>query len=84
MLLRIGRINWRLRITRRRAALYVCICNAIRENELRRAARHCTGDADAVYASLGKRPQCRQCLDEAAEILFEEREMGFERFALAG
>ena len=26
-----------------------------------------------VYASLGKTPQCAQCLDEAAEILIEER-----------
>jgi bacterioferritin-associated ferredoxin len=54
--------------------MYVCICNAIRESDLRCAARRCPGDADAVYAALGKRPQCAQCLDEAAEILIEERE----------
>jgi len=54
--------------------MYVCICNAIRETDLRCAARRCPGDADAVYAHLGKRPQCAQCLDEAAEILIEERE----------
>ena len=54
--------------------MYVCICNAISESELRRAARRCPGGVDAVYASLGKRPQCGQCLDEAAEILIEERE----------
>ena len=59
--------------------MYVCICNAIRETELRCAARRCPGDADAVYASLGKRPQCAQCLDEAAEILIEERERARER-----
>ena len=29
--------------------------------------------ADAVYTALGRPPQCRQCLDEAAEILMEER-----------
>ena len=56
--------------------MYVCICNAIRESDLRRAARRCGGDAEAVYAAIGKRPNCRQCLDEAAEIVFEEREMG--------
>ena len=55
--------------------MYVCICNAIRECELRRAARHTSGDAESVYAVLGKRPGCGQCLDEADEILFEEREM---------
>lgn len=53
--------------------MYVCICNAIRESELREAARAVGGDADAVYASLGKTPQCGQCLDDAALILIEER-----------
>jgi len=53
--------------------MYICICNAIRECDLRSAARTCCGDADAVYASLGKTPQCAQCLDDAAEIIIEER-----------
>jgi len=54
--------------------VYICICNAIRESELRSAALTCSGDADAVYAALGRPPQCRQCLDEAAVILADERE----------
>ena len=53
--------------------MYICICNAIREADLRSAARECGGDADAVYEALGHRPQCGQCLDEAAEMLIEER-----------
>lgn len=53
--------------------MYVCICNAIREVDLRHVARRCAGDAEAVYAALGKRPQCGQCLDEAEAIVFEER-----------
>jgi len=57
--------------------VYVCICNAIRENELRRAARHVSGDAEACYAALGKAPCCGSCLDEADDILQEEREFGF-------
>ena len=56
--------------------MYVCVCNAIRETELRRAAARCAGDAEAVYAALGARPNCGQCLDEADTILFEERELG--------
>ena len=56
--------------------MYVCVCNAIRESELRRASRRCAGDAEAVYAALGKRPNCGQCLDEAEAIVFEERELG--------
>lgn len=53
--------------------MYVCICNAIRECDFREAARACPGDADAVYECLGKQAQCGQCLDDAAEILIEER-----------
>jgi len=54
--------------------MYVCVCNAIRECDFRRAARCVPGDAEAVYAALGKTPQCRQCLDEAGEMLLEERQ----------
>lgn len=54
--------------------MYVCICNAIRDCELREAARLCPGDADAVYEHLGCQPQCGQCLDEAAMILIDERQ----------
>jgi bacterioferritin-associated ferredoxin len=53
--------------------MYVCICNAIRESDLREAARCNAGDAEAVYEALGKRPNCRQCLEDAHEIMVEER-----------
>ncbi|MFN2098701.1 bacterioferritin-associated ferredoxin [Altererythrobacter sp. MF3-039] len=53
--------------------MYVCICNAIREAELRRMALHVPGDAEAVYAAMGKQPNCGSCLDEADTVLFEER-----------
>ncbi|MBS0476598.1 MAG: (2Fe-2S)-binding protein [Proteobacteria bacterium] len=53
--------------------MFVCVCNAIRECELRAAARTHPGDVDAVYAALGKVPQCGSCLDEATEIIIDER-----------
>ena len=53
--------------------MYVCVCNAIRECELRHAARRVEGDAEAVYAALGRVPQCGTCLDEAEELIAEER-----------
>ena len=53
--------------------MYVCICNAIRETELRAVARAVPGDATQVYAALGRTPQCRQCLDEAGEIICQAR-----------
>ncbi|EIZ78574.1 hypothetical protein WSK_2621 [Novosphingobium sp. Rr 2-17] len=52
--------------------MYVCICNAIRENDLRCAARRCAGNAEAVYGMLGRTPQCRQCLDDADDIIADE------------
>ena len=55
--------------------MYVCVCNAIRECEFRRAARQVEGDVEAVYAALGAEPQCGSCLDEADVMLAEEREM---------
>ncbi|MBO9519247.1 MAG: (2Fe-2S)-binding protein [Porphyrobacter sp.] len=53
--------------------MYICVCNAVRECELRRAAQRSCGNAERVYETLGKRPQCGQCLEEADEIIFEER-----------
>lgn len=55
------------------ACVYICVCNAIKERDFRACARTCPGDTDAVYACLGKQAQCGQCLDDAAEILIEER-----------
>ena len=54
--------------------MYVCICNAIREKDLRTAARCCRDGAEELYAKLGRTPQCRQCLDEASEIVADERQ----------
>ena len=53
--------------------MYICICNAIRETDLRQAALESAGDAEATYATLGKRPNCGQCLTKAEEILEQER-----------
>jgi bacterioferritin-associated ferredoxin len=58
--------------------MYICVCNAIRECELRRAARQADGGAEEVYAALGARPQCGCCLEDAEELLFEERQMDRE------
>ena len=53
--------------------MYVCICNAIKEDELREIARHGVTDSEAAYAILGKTPQCRTCLDHADDVICEER-----------
>ncbi len=53
--------------------MYICICNAIREADLRQAALKSGGDATATYASLGKKPNCGQCLVKAGQIIDQER-----------
>ncbi len=53
--------------------MYVCICNAIREDDLRRVARKSGGCAEVAYAALGRRPNCGSCLDDAEDIIREER-----------
>ena len=63
--------------------MYICICNAIRETELRNMARRCPGDAEACYAALGKRPNCGTCLEDADALIAEERDMAFEPVAAA-
>jgi len=55
--------------------MYVCVCNAVRECEFRRAARQVEGDAEAVYAALGCEPRCGTCLEDADVILAEERHL---------
>nr|WP_298895225.1 (2Fe-2S)-binding protein [uncultured Altererythrobacter sp.] len=61
--------------------MYVCICNAIKEADLRQMARKTSGDAEAAYAAMGKRPNCGTCLSEADAILFEERELSCKSVA---
>lgn len=63
--------------------MYTCICNAIRETDLRKAARQHRGGAESVYAKLGKRPNCGHCLEEAEEVITEEREAMLRPMAAA-
>ena len=52
--------------------MVVCVCNAIRESELREVARdgrlRC---AKTAYARLGAKPKCGQCLNFARNIINE-------------
>jgi bacterioferritin-associated ferredoxin len=52
--------------------MVVCICNVIREKDIREAARMGVSDVIDVYAALGCEPNCCQCLSFAEEIIAEE------------
>src|SRR3546814_17935951 len=49
--------------------MVVCVCNAIREKELREIAREGFPDPCSPYARVGRRPKCGQCLPFAPSII---------------
>jgi bacterioferritin-associated ferredoxin len=53
--------------------MIVCICNAITEDEVRKAARAGAPCPKSAYANLGCEPQCGTCMCFAQEIIDEER-----------
>ena len=53
--------------------MVVCVCNSIRERQVREAARSGCADPLRAYASLGCRPRCGQCLPFARAVIAEER-----------
>lgn len=52
--------------------MIVCVCNAIREDELRAAAREGATCPIDAFASLGCEPMCGCCLDCAQEVIDDE------------
>ena len=52
--------------------MIVCSCNAIREDEIRTAARRGERCAESVYRSLGCEFECGCCADYAQEIVDQE------------
>jgi bacterioferritin-associated ferredoxin len=52
--------------------MVVCICNAIRETDVRDAARKGATCPRSAYESMGLRPRCGQCLPFAREIIDSE------------
>jgi len=54
--------------------MIVCVCNAIREDEIRAAARQGAPCPVTAYKSLGFEPQCGTCLCHADDIIREERD----------
>ena len=53
--------------------MVVCSCNAIREQQVREAARSGVACPIRAYAALGRRPRCGQCLPFARALIEEEQ-----------
>jgi len=53
--------------------MVVCVCNAIREKDVRAAVRQGANSPCSAYATLGRRARCGQCVPFAREIIESER-----------
>jgi bacterioferritin-associated ferredoxin len=53
--------------------MIVCVCNAIRENEVRAAARDGASCPTTAYRARGAKPRCGQCFAFARAIIASER-----------
>jgi bacterioferritin-associated ferredoxin len=53
--------------------MYVCICNAITDKQIRAAAKGGTTDLWGLQAELGVASGCGSCKEVASEILAEYR-----------
>jgi bacterioferritin-associated ferredoxin len=52
--------------------MVVCVCNALKECDVRKAARDGASCPSSAYASLGRKPRCGQCFSFAREIIASE------------
>ncbi|WP_332812793.1 (2Fe-2S)-binding protein [Sphingomonas sp.] len=53
--------------------MIVCVCNAIREADVRQAARNGASCPASAYASVGRRARCGQCFPFARQVIASER-----------
>lgn len=54
--------------------MYVCICNALRESQIRElAVERPAASAEEIYADLGVDPDCGSCLYFAQDVIDAER-----------
>jgi bacterioferritin-associated ferredoxin len=54
-------------------SVYVCICNRVRESEIRTAVRRGAADEETVAEACGAGTGCGTCLERIIELLAEER-----------
>jgi len=53
--------------------MIVCVCNAIRESDLRDAARRGAACPTSAYRLFETKPRCGQCLSFAREVIASAR-----------
>jgi len=63
--------------------MYICICNAVTEGEVRECARDGVNCLDELAFRLGVGAGCGRCRDCAAEVLRESRREQENNLSLA-
>ncbi len=53
--------------------MVVCVCNALKERDVREAARGGANSACQAYRALGCQAKCGQCVPFARAIIDQER-----------
>lgn len=53
--------------------MVVCVCNAIRERDVRQVARAGATSACQAYRALGRQAKCGQCVPFARAIIASEQ-----------
>lgn len=54
--------------------MYVCICNALKESQVRAVTREAGGSlgSSELFRRLGARPQCGKCVSHATDLMRSE------------
>ena len=53
--------------------MYVCVCNALRESDIRAVIREKGPTTpDQVFDFLGVKPECRRCIPDIRHLMREE------------
>ena len=53
--------------------MILCVCNALREADVRTAVREGATCHRTAYRALGSKPKCGQCLPAARTLVNQER-----------
>lgn len=52
--------------------MILCVCNALRESDVRAAARDGARCPLSAYKALGRKPKCGQCVQVARSVIAQE------------
>ncbi len=63
--------------------MYVCVCNAISDREVRARAQAECSTVSAIYRSLGAKPKCGKCVPLVCQLLRQVVELPQSQTAAA-